>query len=390
MKKAIPVIMVLIILVVSLYYVLFLKDQKSDKTGISVSGTIEVTQVDLSFTAGGRILEIIPQEGDRVSKGELLAYIDAEDINQSIEIAEKQKNTYEAQIPVLDTQIKEAVLSHEKELILAQDRINEAKFNYESLVSGNRKEDIEKSQLAVNQAKIILENDKKEYERAENLYSEGAMPAQQRDRLKTVWLTSEEKYKQSLQTYELLKTGAKKEDISAVYSKLEQAKANYELVKTRELKAKQLREQKQAVMSQITLSKELKKQADLNKKHIKLYSPLNGVVMLRLRENGEVVAPGIPVFTVADINNAYLKAYVSESDLGKVKLGQSVKVKTDSYPDKTYEGKIYYISDLAEFTPKTLTTKEDRVKLVYKIKVELNNESQELKQGMIADGTIDL
>lgn len=390
MKKALPVIVILAVLLVSLYYIFATKENKSDDTGIDVSGTIEVTQIDLSFTYSGRIIEIFPKEGDRVSKGQLLAFLDPQDIDQSIKVAEKQKLTYESQIPVLDAQIKELISSYERELVYAKARIDESKFNYESQVSGNREEDIEKSRFAANQAKIVMENNKKEYDRAENLYNEGAMPAQQRDSIKTMWLVSQEQYKQALEAQSLLEAGPKKEDISAAYARLEQAKSNYDIVKTKELKIKQLEKQKEVLFSQVVMSKELIAQAALNQKHAKLYSPIDGIVMLRSREIGEVVSPGMPVLTVADIGSAYMKAYVSESKLGKVKLGQIIKVKTDSYPDKIYEGKIYYISDSAEFTPKTLTTKEDRVKLVYEIKAELDNSNHELKQGMIADGIVNL
>jgi HlyD family secretion protein len=85
----------------------------------------------------------------------------------------------------------------------------------------------------------------------------------------------------------------------------------------------------------------------------------------------------------------WLKAYIGETNLGKVNLGQQVEVVTDTYPDKKYTGKIYYISSEAEFTPKNLQTKEDRVKLVYRIKIALDNPNQELKPGMIADGKIE-
>lgn len=103
---------------------------------------------------------------------------------------------------------------------------------------------------------------------------------------------------------------------------------------------------------------------------------------------GEVLQAGSPVFTVVDLNDIWLTAYVNETDLGRVKLNQPVDVRTDTYPDKTYKGHISFISQEAEFTPKHIQTTEERIKLVYRIKIDLANSCLELKPGMPADGYI--
>jgi len=103
---------------------------------------------------------------------------------------------------------------------------------------------------------------------------------------------------------------------------------------------------------------------------------------------GEVLQAGSPVFTVVDLNDIWLTAYINETDLGRVKLNQPVDVKTDTYSDRTYRGRISFISQEAEFTPKQIQTREERIKLVYRIKVNLANPNLELKPGMPADGYI--
>jgi len=105
-------------------------------------------------------------------------------------------------------------------------------------------------------------------------------------------------------------------------------------------------------------------------------------------EPGEYVAPGTPVVTVGELEDPWLRAYINETDLGRVKLGQRVQVTTDSYPDKKYEGRISFIASQAEFTPKNVQTEKERVKLVYRIKVDLTNPNLELKPGMPADAEI--
>jgi len=119
-----------------------------------------------------------------------------------------------------------------------------------------------------------------------------------------------------------------------------------------------------------------------------LYSPISGVVLVKSGEIGEVVNPGTSILTIADVENVWLKAYIPETDLGKVKWGQDVIVTTDLRPQKEYRGRISFISSQAEFTPKQIQTEKERVTLVYRIKVDISNKDHELKPGMPADGRI--
>jgi HlyD family secretion protein len=119
-----------------------------------------------------------------------------------------------------------------------------------------------------------------------------------------------------------------------------------------------------------------------------LTSPIDGFVLVKSAEAGEVVQAGSTVFTVADLSDIWLTAYINETDLGRVKLNQEAQIKTDTYPNKTYKGRVSFISNEAEFTPKQIQTTEERVKLVYRIKIQVDNTNLELKPGMPADGFI--
>ena len=121
-----------------------------------------------------------------------------------------------------------------------------------------------------------------------------------------------------------------------------------------------------------------------------LTAPFDGVVSERRAELGEVVVPGTPVLTLADLDHVWLRAYVNEADLGRVRLGQAVTVSSDSHPNKRYQGRIAFIADKAEFTPKSVETHAERVTLVYRIKVDIDNPLHELVTGMPADASIDL
>ena len=116
-----------------------------------------------------------------------------------------------------------------------------------------------------------------------------------------------------------------------------------------------------------------------------LYAPINGVVLKKNIELGETVAQGTPIYTIGDLANPWIKVYVKEDKLGLVKLGQKAEVRVDTYPDKAYEGWVSFISSEAEFTPKNVQTQEERVKLVFGVKVRVRNVNNELKPSMPAD-----
>lgn len=180
-------------------------------------------------------------------------------------------------------------------------------------------------------AKYAFERARDDALRMKNLYLGGSIPAQKRDASRT--------------------------DRDSAKANLEARKAAYELARTR-------------------LS------------YAKLFSPLDGFALVKSAEEGEVVQAGVPVFDVTDLNDIWLTAYVSETQMGRVKLGQRAEVRTDTFPGRVYEGRVSYLSNEAEFTPKQIQTPEERVKLVYRIKVKVENTRHELKPGMPADGNL--
>jgi HlyD family secretion protein len=161
----------------------------------------------------------------------------------------------------------------------------------------------------------------------------------------------------AMENYKLVKEGPRKEDIEEARAQVDQGRASLKLAET------QLG-------------------------YAVIYAPLSGVVLVKSGEVGEVVNPGTSVITMADVGNVWLKAYIPETELSRVRWGQEVLVTTDLQPRKEYKGRISFISSQAEFTPKQIQTEKERVTLVYRIKVELTNPDRELKPGMPADGKI--
>ena len=138
-------------------------------------------------------------------------------------------------------------------------------------------------------------------------------------------------------------------------------------------------------VSQLQLSRAALRTADVRLQDAVLYSPLNGIVLKKNVEAGETIGSGVVLFTIGDLENPWVKVYVKEDKMGRVKLGQRAEVRVDSFPLKQYEGTVTYISSEAEFTPKNVQTKEERVKLVFGVKVSVKNQNNELKPGMPAD-----
>ena len=222
-----------------------------------------------------------------------------------------------------------------------------------------------------------------EWGRNRKLYDQKMIATEAYDQATAAYNVAVERYRQAMEQYNLVKAGPRREEIDQAAAALAQAKAQYQLVQKgpRRETIDQARANVRQAEAALTM-------AQVKLSYAKVYSPLDGVVLSKNIEPGEYVAPGTPVVTVADLENIWLRAYVNEMDLDRVKLGQAVEITTDSKPGKTYPGRVGFIASEAEFTPKTVQTEQERVKLVYRIKIDIKNRSGELKPGMPADAKI--
>jgi len=204
-----------------------------------------------------------------------------------------------------------------------------------------------------------------------------------------------ERYRQAEEQWSLVMEGSRKQQIIQAEKARDQARAEYDLVLAGP--RKETIEQAQAKRDQAEAAVKL---AEIRLSYARLVWPPEGVVLPKnsnpdkfvvLSKNvepGEYVAPGTPVVTIGDLVNVWLRAYINETDLGRVKVGQQAQITTDTYPGKPYEGRVSFIADQAEFTPKNVQTEKERVKLVYRIKIEITNPQMELKPGMPADAAL--
>lgn len=324
-KKIIPIIILVAAVIGAVTYVSRHRSGGSD-TAIKLAGNIEAHESLVGFKVQGRIVELPVEEGGEVAAGTVLARLDQNDYRQQVAMDEA------------------AVAARTAELNLA--------------LAGSRTQEKKAAEQVMIDAKANLELKKLDFQRYQALYEKDEVSAQVRDTAAAALKRSQASYERAKQNYDQTLEGTRKEQIAISQANVRSAQQALEL-------------------SRIKLG------------YTELKAPTSGVVLVRQAEIGEVMAPGAPVVTLADLDHLWMRGYISETDLGRVKLGQPVSVKTDTYPGKSYRGHISFISSKAEFTPKTVETHKERVTLVYRVKIDLDNAAHELKPGMPADATIE-
>jgi HlyD family secretion protein len=294
---------------------------------LKLSGNIEAHESLVSFKVMGRIIDLPVDEGMAMKTGDLLARLDSADYRQQVAVDEATQGV------------------RNRQLMLG--------------LAGSRRQDIEAAKQTVIDSKADLDQKKKDDARYQALYEKDEVSGQTRDQAATNVTRAQATYDRAQEILNELMEGTRKEELDVDRSDVRQARESLD-------------------MSQIRLS------------YTVLRSPFDGIVLVRQAELGEVVSPGTPIVTLADLDHIWLRVYLPETDLGKVHWGQAVNVRTDTYPDKTYRGSISVIASDAEFTPKSVQTETERVTLVYRIKIDVENPNHELKPGMPADAYINV
>jgi len=301
--------------------------KRGNPNQIELSGNIEAHESLVSFKVTGRVVALPVDEGQAVKMGDLVARLDSDDYRQQVVMDEATSRVRDSQLALG--------------------------------LAGSRQQDIEAARQAVADAKADLDQKKQDLERYDALSQKDEIPMQTRDQAATAVTRAQTAYARAQETLSELIEGTRKEELAVDRASVREAHRNTEMARIR--------------LSYTTLA-----------------APFDGVILVRQAELGEVVSPGTPIITLADLDHIWLRVYLPETDLGKVHWGQDVSVATDTFPGKRYHGKIGVISADAEFTPKSVQTEKERVTLVYGIKVDLDNPNHELKPGMPADAYVDL
>jgi HlyD family secretion protein len=298
---------------------------KADKGVITASGTIEAIEVNVPSKVTGQILKLTVDEGARVKAGDILATVDHA-------TADIQLRQAEAGVRLADAQLA-------------------------LLIKGSRTEDIGQAEAALEQARATHKVAADDARRMRELVLTGSVTTKQREDADAKLTVAEAQERSASETLSKVRRLARPEEIQAAEARSAQARAAADL-----------------------LAKAI---ADCA-----IIAPAGGIITHKAVEAGELVTPGSTVVTLTELDSVFVMIYATEKEMGRVRLGDGVDVRIDAFPNKVFPGKITYISPEAEFTPKNVQTKEDRVKLVFGIKVEIENKDGFLKPGLPADALI--
>ena len=334
MRKKIAVAFVALLVLVAL--VVFYGQWKSRHDAIYYSGTIEATQYRLSFQVPGQVARVLAEEGHAVAAGDLLAELDLRELQARYDQAKANDERFRTVVAALAAQLRETE-------------------------TGNRPQDIERARQAFLAAQAVMEEARKNMEKYRRLFQSSIVSEKEWDAVKLRYDIALRDYERNVEAYDLAREGSRRERIDAARAQLQGARA------------------------QQASGEAARKQAEVQLSHGQLKAPAAGIITGRNVEPGEVVNPAQEVMSLADLSRVDLKIFVEETEIGRVKPGQEVDVRVDTFPERVFQGTVAYISPEAEFTPKIIQTRKERVKLVYLVKVSVPNPDLVLRSGMPAD-----
>jgi HlyD family secretion protein len=316
-------------LTLALVVLLFCQCRKAetDENSLAVTGLIEAVQTDIRAQVQGEVREVLVQEGQPVKKGDLLCRLDDERVRIQLE------------------QLQAGLAGAQAKLDLAR--------------MGNKKEMIAMVKTQVDLAGKQLEVAAKDQDRLTRLLAQGAVSESQKEKADLALKAAQEQSRSAKENYDMAVRGREKEEIDMVRAEI-----------------RSLESQKDYLMRAL--------------RDTEVRSPIDALIQTRQVEKGELALPGAVLFSLIDFGRTYVKAYVPERYLGRVPMGGAVSVVCDALPGKAFKGKVDFVSQEAEFAPKNIQTKEERLKLVYMVKSYLDNAAGELKPGLPVDVTIAL
>jgi HlyD family secretion protein len=292
---------------------------------LTASGTVEATEVRVATRLGGQVVRLLVEEGSRVSAGDTVAVLDHDGMMA-------QTAQAEAGVDVAVAQLNQ-------------------------LRSGARAEDIRAAQAQLQQAETNLDLARQDARRIHQLLAEGSATAkQQQDADGRVSIAE-----------------------AQVNTAVEQLRKLQQLVRPEELRTAEAR---------VAQARTAVEQARILLEDAWVLAPTAGTVTEQLVEEGEVVGNGGTLLTLARLDEVYLTIYVTTEEMARVRLGQAAQVSVDGYPGRTFEGRVTWIADEAEFTPKNVQTKDERVRQVFRVRITLPNPDGTLKPGLPADAVL--
>jgi HlyD family secretion protein len=345
---------------------------------IRLSGTVEATEVPVAFKIPGRVTERRVDEGQSVSAGQLVARLDSRDLERETEMRE-------AEVDAAGAALAELVAgSRRQDIGRAKAGFDRAQSRLRELENGSRPQEIEAAAAGVARAEAEAARQAKDFARFEALFRREAVSRQALEAAQAGNDVARARLDEARQQLLLVREGPRRESVDQARAAADEAAQLLSVVREGPR-----REQISLAKARLAQAKAALALAKSRLADAAIVSPLSGVVLSKNVEPGDVVAAGTPVVTVAALDNVWIRGYVEETDLGRIRLGQPARVGADTYPGRVYSGRLSFIASQAEFTPKSVETRKERVRLVYRVKIEVANPDGSLKPGMPADAWLE-
>lgn len=382
-RKRIAAIFLLLLSGVGL--LVYLGQRERRRGELFYSGTIEATQSNLAFQVGGRVTRVFAREGQAVVAGQALAELDRSESEAFLEQARANLLRAQEQRKQLESMLEIYRKTLPEEVARAAAAVRALRAQVEEFLAGNRVQDVERARQALLTAESIRQEANRDRERYDQLYPAGSISEKERDIVKLKSETAYRDYERAQEAYDLAKEGTRRETVAAAQARLSEGEAVLRSARHNLQRIEAAQRDVAAARAQVRGAAAVQEQAAIQLERMRLSAPVPGVITSRNVEPGEVVTPSREVLTLSDLSRVDLKIFVSEREIGQVKPGQAVDVRVDSFPAKTYRGRVGFISPEGEFTPKFIQTHKERIKIVYLVKVSIPNPRLELKTGMPAD-----
>jgi len=383
--KKIIILAIFLVLFVGVAALVFYGQWREKTAELYYSGTLEATESNLAFQVNGRVRRVLVDDGQQAEKGQLLAELDRAAFESRRVQAEARVRQARENLAKLETLLALYKKTLPDQVSRAEAAVSALKSRLRELEKGHRTQVIAQAQRTLEAARLTMENAKKDKIRYDKLYAKKIVSEKERDAMELKYETALKNYQKAKEAFSLAREGFRKESIQVARAKLAEGMAVLRQARSNLGKIDITERDVKVAMAQLAGAKAALNLAEIQLGYTRLRAPFKGIITSKNVEPGEVVTPGREVISIADLSEMKLKVFVGETEIGKVKPGQKVRVKTDTFPEKTYEGYVSYISPEAEFTPKIIQTHKERVKLVYLVKVTLSNPDLELKSGMPAD-----
>jgi HlyD family secretion protein len=390
MRKRIIVVILVVLAAIGAYLLFSKRAGKNSINQIIVSGNIELTEVNIAFKTAGRLIERSVDEGASVKKGQLIARLDRDQLIAQHDREAAALASVNAQLAQAETALAWQRANTAADLEQRKADLSSYQARLQEMKNGSRPQEILESKAAVDSAQSEFERAKRDWDRAQTLYKNDDISTAQYDQYRNRWENADAMLKQARERQSLVSAGPRIEQIDAASAQVDRARASLRMAESNALEIKRREQELPLRRAEIARAAANLALIDSQLADTMAYSPVDGVVLVKAADVGEVLAAGTTVVTIGDIDHPWLRAYINQPDLGRVDLGMKVDVTTDSYPNKIYQGRISFIASEAEFTPKQIQTQEERVKLVYRIKIDLENPRHELKSNMPADAVLHL